>query len=306
MAGGGGKYDHAHPSIVEQIATAGSAGARLALLKPLAFLHAEKTGGTSFVQVLAYFAELWEGCQWASKIASDPEHWAYSEQIAMDCSDVWSPVYPLSSECPALWDWDNLDPKTHPLNHAGLDFRYDINKGHVVSWFRQPEQRIISGYFANTHSYPPILPDPSQLEYAIYVQGCQSKMLARSMTCDNANVSVCADGIPPTSEETSRALRRLREGVAFVGITEQWDLSICLFHAKFGGDCLSTDFLNMHPGKNITGSVYDTSELEGFIDHADRLVYREALSIFQDDLAKFGATEARCATSCWSHESEMR
>ncbi|CAK8992389.1 unnamed protein product [Durusdinium trenchii] len=76
-----------------------------------------------------------------------------------------------------------------------------------------------------------------------------------------------------------RAVKRLREGFAFVGLTEEWDLSICLFHTMFGGPCHSSEFHNArksHHLKNADGS-YDTSVLQGYQDEIDGLVYAEGL-----------------------------
>merc|ERR1719401_115797 len=55
---------------------------------------------------------------------------------------------------------------------------------------------------------------------------------------------VCANGPPPTGVETANAISRM-ETFPFVGITEEWDLSICLFRKMFGGQCVGSDFLNM-------------------------------------------------------------
>ena len=46
-----------------------------------------------------------------------------------------------------------------------------------------------------------------------------------------------------TLEVAQEAAKRVREGFAFVGITEEWDLSACLFHEMFGGDCHAWDFV---------------------------------------------------------------
>ena len=92
------------------------------------------------------------------------------------------------------------------------------------------------------------------------------------------------------------ALERLREGFAFVGLQEEWSLSICLFHAKFGGPCRSVEFLDTRPYSpraNVT-STYDTAILNGWVNEMDRSVYAEAVKIFNTDLEKFGVSHESC------------
>jgi len=274
---------------VQMINAAPTAAARLELLKPVTWLHIEKCG-TTMGQVLGSFTKLWDGCSWAAQVAESggaiimhggPD----LGQIVADCPGTLNAVC-LSSDC---------DKRCS--GHVGIEMRYSIIQGHIVSMFRQPEQRLISGFFEG-HSYPADLPAPTMLQYAHFVQGCQTKMLVRQSEC-NA-LPVCADGIPPTREETALALKRLDEGVAFVGITEQWDLSMCLFHAKFGGPCTAADFVNVNPGTNSTESAYDTSGLEGFVDEHDDLIFAEVTRIFHADLERFGVTVASCEATCWS------
>ena len=93
------------------------------------------------------------------------------------------------------------------------------------------------------------------------------------------------------------ALERLREGLAFVGLQEEWSLSICLFHAKFGGPCRKLEFLDTRPGKS-GASTYDTTILNGWVDEMDRPVYAEAIKIFKGDLEKFGVSHEKC-TACY-------
>merc|ERR1719382_2104639 len=131
-------------------------------------------------------------------------------------------------------------------------------------------------------------------EYAQVMAGCTVRQLAR----DGAH----ACGIPPlpTPVEVSIAVNRLREGFAFIGITEQWDLSICLFRAMFGGVCVSTDFSNTRLGNESTSSsLYDTSELHGFVDEHDGPVYAEALAMFSRGVNLYGVEEGKCTADCW-------
>merc|ERR550514_2499518 len=106
--------------------------------------------------------------------------------------------------------------------------------------FRQPEQRIISGYNQNCHD---VLGDKSNCTltgYAKQVAGCSVKMM---------NGRDCGAAVPVTVDMMSSAIDRLDTGFAFVGLTEEWALSVCLFRAMFGGKCHRREFLNVRPGK---------------------------------------------------------
>ena len=51
----------------------------------------------------------------------------------------------------------------------------------------------------------------------------------------------------PPAPDMKLAHRRLREGFAFVGLTEQWPLSICLFAAMFRIACVPSLFDDSRP-----------------------------------------------------------
>ena len=69
-------------------------------------------------------------------------------------------------------------------------------------------------------------------------------------------------GGEPSEEQQSldreAALARLPK-LGFVGLTDQWDLSVCLWHAKFGGECLPAEFKNVRPARTQY-SAADLSE----------------------------------------------
>ena len=48
--------------------------------------------------------------------------------------------------------------------------------------------------------------------------------------------------------DVKSAIERIDTGFSFVGITEAWALSVCLFHSIFGGSCLPIEFINNRPG----------------------------------------------------------
>ena len=59
----------------------------------------------------------------------------------------------------------------------------------------------------------------------------------------------CADDVALTPTLAAKALRRLHNDLAFVGLTEEWDASVCLFHQMLGGHAREIEFLNYRAGK---------------------------------------------------------
>ena len=101
------------------------------------------------------------------------------------------------------------------------------------------------------------------------------------------------------------AVANLRS-LSFVGLTEEWDASVVLFHAKFlnGSAPAPAELHNMRPGTAgdaydpfragdagvgdaaaQPAHLYDAGVLEGWWDDADERVYAEARSRFQRDFA---------------------
>ena len=189
---------------------------------------------------------------------------------------------------------------------------YTAKKGRLVGFFREPDQRILSGYhdlddaFASTFSWDhwpacdewralEQLPRKPLLEFANLWKGGMTYQLT-------------GDGSPldpqrpkMTSEDAREASRRVREGFAFVGITEEWDMSVCLFHKMFGGPCQPEEFVDIRPsswGKNASVD-YDTSQLLGFHDDIDEVVYSAALGVFKANLVVYNVSKDSCR-SCFS------
>merc|ERR1719343_1103894 len=104
----------------------------------------------------------------------------------------------------------------------------------------------------------------------------------------------CGDLEPATPAEVVLAKQRLREGFVFVGLTDEWDLSVCLLHAVFGGECLSSDFYNSRPGTNHSDDGYDTSVLMGYTDAPDGALYAEATVLFSEQLQRYGLSLDAC------------
>jgi len=179
----------------------------------------------------------------------------------------------------------------------------------IASFFRQPEDRILSAYYDGRHSngFTPELYkglvdasyqrnpttkhsckiDNSNKTYhnplecfARYpgIAGCMTRMLSGE---------TCADGILQENgiENLQMALDVILNPLDFVGLMEEWNESICQFHRLFGGkkknhdgtDTLYWDtplqgeFSNVH--KSTKQKIFTTKHLNGFEDYADRAVY---------------------------------
>jgi len=186
---------------------------------------------------------------------------------------------------------------------GGKGHFYELNRGHFVTMLRQPEQRLMSMY----HHYGavPLFADnltvrtwtydsesPSLRDYAQWNAGCTVRQFTKDV------LHPCSTLPLPTSEDVVVAINMLHEGFAFVGITDQWDLSVCLFRAMFGGQCNSNDFENTRQGDNASESGYDTSELDGWVDIWDGPLYSEGLEMFESARQLYGVDTDSCASFC--------
>jgi len=180
--------------------------------------------------------------------------------------------------------------------HLPLGGIYQIIKGHIVGLFRQPEQRAISQYYNKISSGALKEEDVSMLDYAKSVAGLQFQYILSEGLNDGFPLPVS-----PSPTNVALALRRIREGFAFVGLTDEWGLSVCLFHAKFGAECQAFEFNNIHLGamRNSSTELYDTSALRGWVDVVDSEIFAEASQIFQEDMQRFDVSSLSCAQWCW-------
>jgi len=186
-------------------------------------------------------------------------------------------------------------------DHSGIGGVYHSKvKGHGFIMLRQPEQRIISGYNDEFHSWPSWhhgrLPVNME-EYAKAVSGCAVKMMVRPGFAAGRSMgkgAPCGDLLASTDTETAQAIVALRSGFLFVGIQDEWDTSICLLHKMFGGACHASEFSNAHPNSNSSGEPYDTSDLNGFLDEHDGLLYSAAVQIFKSNVQKYDASASGC------------
>lgn len=179
----------------------------------------------------------------------------------------------------------------------------------VAAFFRQPEERIISAYKDSCHANGftgPVFADflkkvrgskngqckignrtyanPVQC-FANYpgIAGCMSRMLTGQK---------CADSVFHEAglENVADAVDIILNHLEFVGLTEDWNESICQFHRLFSGRMdgvtgqrvwkqpMQREFANVHKSVKETIGV---EELDGFKDVADTVVYEAARLKFE-------------------------
>jgi len=277
----------------ESISALPTASARLKLLKPITWMHVPKTG-TSMLNIFYAHPDI---CPLV------PEGVKLPDNRTRPDNDLFA-EYPPDLNCPGSFKPDRgLEIQAR---HIGLGTLYEDLKGHIVAMFRQPEQRLLSAYYDHQwrpyHSWRRWAREPRDaVEFAVAVQGCATKMIARQLWFYAETSNPCKGPFSPlaTEAESDLAVQRLREGFGFVGLMDRWDLSVCLFHAKFGGDCHATEFSSTRMDRNSSHAQYDTSELRGFKDKVDGRLFEEAVRIFEDDTSRFGVSPSTCSESCW-------
>ena len=189
--------------------------------------------------------------------------------------------------------------KTFFDHHQILESDYKAFRGSFVGMFRSPETRFRSAYTSyGRHGLPglhrirhPVAPD----EYARRMQGTVVKMLAgqsHGLACDVLEFA-CNATVRP---DLPLALRRLH-GFAFVGLTEEWTLSICLAHRILGGRCRRNELTNIRPTEygDDTARVLSNFTYE---DAYDSTVYDAVQARFWSDVARYNLTRAQCAREC--------
>ena len=155
----------------------------------------------------------------------------------------------------------------------------------LVGFFRRPAQRLLSAFYHEKHAVGPSWQrarrDPmyAALNASAWarwpgIAGCQTKMLTGFH---------CGADVPLTDELVARAVGVLRTRFAFVGLTEEWPRSICLYHAAArSARPLEMEFANANPAHGaVGGATHDEALLEGFVDHADEAVYAAARELFE-------------------------
>lgn len=245
-----------------------------------AWFHAPKTG-TSFGATLMHYANSSLPADEGAKLLG---HWA----------PFWR-KYPIN-----IWFKDGLW-KEH-CDHARVTEQvYRSYQGRFVGLFREPKSRMISAYFGKGGGKGDIL------HYAQRAEGTATMQLAGQdvgekwlywpgdLRCGGYKGARFDEEKPVP--DINLALSRLRDGFMFVGLSEEYDLSVCLFHAMFGGECLPVEFQNMRPGHKAGVADIDR-QLEGYSDAVDGELYGAASQMFWESVKMYNVSRSSCLNIC--------
>lgn len=105
----------------------------------------------------------------------------------------------------------------------------------------------------------------------------------------------CADGARPTPD-VATALARLA-GFAFVGLTNEYARSVCLFHLMHGGRCRAAEFHNGNPTWQHA-LPHGAAAAVDADDAYDEELYAAARRRFWSDVRRFGASDETCSRIC--------
>lgn len=256
---------------------------------PLVWLHIPKTG-SSFINALLHTPRLCP--RMPQDFAVDSGH--CPPEAIMGCPYINK--IDVKEVCKGAFSWDR---KLGEHRALGPDF-----KGNAVGFFRQPESRMLSHYHYLTLQHSERKANIT--DFANKYQGCAVKMMAR----EGSEMGIHCGGGTPSADEMHLALSRINL-FAFVGLTEEWDLSVCLFRKMFGGRCLGSDFINTRPSSASANASHLMSinssyavdghsldwpkrELHGFEDKYDSRLYSRAASKFQRFLEEHDVSEESC------------
>lgn len=240
----------------------------------VAWVHIPKCG-TSFGTTLAHYAN--------SSLPEDAQLMPNTEDVELEGGPekAFIRTWPVKE-----WFSDLLWEKEGNWgDHTALDGNtLQRFHWHLFGLFRSPAARMQSSW---EHFAQPIGIDP--LEYGKSILGVATKMLAGQaygLECTWPHRFRCNQVVP----DTDTAIARLK-AFKFVGLTDEYDLSICLFHAMLGSECLPVEFANIRPSKNRS----EVNMFEHVEDPYDEVLYHRAHSIFWGHMMKHGVHRSSCA-----------
>ena len=204
--------------------------------------------------------------------------------------------FPLQQWFPGVFWEKGGDPGAHRAvtQEVWLSF-----PNAFVGMFRDPAMRVQSEYaYQSLRSPTNFSQHWDILEYAQHVAGTVTKSLAGQEDdnhCRSLRVNKCQTHLVP---DVHKAVERL-PSFRFVGLTDSWAESICLFHLQLGGACLPVEQVNNRAGTQEQDQNTTLLELLRVADPFDTLLFKAAVHRFWTSAAAVGLTCERCrAISC--------
>jgi len=240
----------------------------------IGWLHIAKTG-TTFMNSVVHWA--CEGLPPSLSVANYVQHesekgsplatnaWAQldrSHNVSMSCFSPRGRLIDRGRRTEGGW-------RPHVPSHAASE------APHLVTMLRRPAQRLASAFHhaGGPHGVPPA--DRTQLkslsQFAKYCplpsigsgtggaagHAPTSVQCAANKQCAYVLGRACAG-----ASDVREAIGRLRR-YAFVGLSEHWHISVCLFHRRLGGAAVPAEFELTRPSTSVAkrSGWYDESEL---------------------------------------------
>jgi len=272
---------------------AGTASSSVLELQSIQWLHIPKAG-TSFI------GTIWG---YACGRGDLPLDLNVDPKAAPDCLSCYDFAlmdrYPKDMFCASGILHAEFQTQHQPMTSAVMD-----QGANAIGMFRKPAQRLISAYIDGYHTqgfsdetYASLRKQCDGQSVACFarypgVAGCTTRMLTGKRCADDP--ASYPEGMPSHIERVPDAIEALNK-MKFVGITEEWDESVCLFHLMFGGVLYSDEFHDVHQGPRDRSNTWDESELAGFVDEADEAIYDAALLRFRVLRRKYAGGDSACA-----------
>lgn len=272
--------------------------------KPIRWLHIPKTGtsfSASIVQLGCPTIPGWAEIRTKSMTVSDAKEEFGADYKNMQMSR--SINVPYFATCfpniiPAECNIDGILTGHRPLSKYTMSH---MDEARVFSIFRDPVDRIISGFHYDQHDCPSCKNNYTVLQYASEhtkhplshgPAGCMTKMLV-GRDCGSEY---------PSKREVQVALKVLNQ-FYFVGITSLWNPSVCLAHyltatnTDYRKYLYPAEFMNAKPGSAEEETVVkEKNTLPTLLkklkatDWADETIYNEAVRIFYERFNSYNRT----------------
>mmetsp|Transcript_58430 Transcript_58430/g.107866 ORF Transcript_58430/g.107866 Transcript_58430/m.107866 type:complete len:389 (+) Transcript_58430:70-1236(+) len=269
---GGGKYAPGLDHYYWMTANVSTPAARLNHLKPLAWVQVP-WAGDGFLNTLLHHPYICPGFRSHARFtANELSEAHFKKQVSRACAGAFIPNY------------------DSPPYSVGFGDAYFRSVGHAVIVLRHPARRVLTEFLHSGAAAQ----GGSITSLASQRLGCTVRTIVRlgrspCLKSDSA----------PSEREAAQAVKFLQQGFAFVGIAEEWELTVCLFHQIFGGPCHSFELKDMTDSQEEAAN--NSAALQAMkTDALDEQVYLEGVRRFQLDKQSYGVSQSSCLQLCTS------